>query len=95
VLDASGKLVIAGLNDLDAHVDPYASAICIPADELVAYQGTTTCVSAGDAGANSFAAFRRHIAPQLHTRLYTEGHFHRRVGARIGRADRHRRRRPR
>ena len=29
------------------------SAIGIPADELVAFQGTTTLVSAGDAGANT------------------------------------------
>src|SRR5262249_31938474 len=52
VLDATGKLVTPGLVDLHTHVYPYGSAIGIPADELVAYQCTTTCVSAGDAGAN-------------------------------------------
>jgi dihydroorotase len=51
VLDASGKLVTPGLVDLHAHVYPYGSAIGIPADELVVHQCTTTCVSAGDAGA--------------------------------------------
>jgi dihydroorotase len=75
VLDASGKLVTPGLVDLHAHVYPYGSAIGIPADELVPHQGTTTCVSAGDAGANNFAAFRRHIAAQTRTRLYAFVHI--------------------
>lgn len=75
VLDATGKLVTPGLVDLHTHVYPYGSAIGIPADELVAYQGTTTCVSAGDAGANNFAAFRRHIAAQTRTRLYAFVHI--------------------
>ena len=75
LLDASGKLVTPGLIDLHAHVYPYGSAIGIPADELVAHQGTTTCVSAGDAGANNFAAFRRYIAAQSRTRLYAFVHI--------------------
>ena len=68
-LDAGGKLVTPGLVDLHSHVYPYGSAIGIPADELAAFQCTTTCVSAGDAGANNFAAFRRHIVAQTRTRL--------------------------
>jgi dihydroorotase len=75
VLDTGGKLVTPGLVDLHTHVYPYGSAIGIPADELVAHQGTTTCVSAGDAGANNFAAFRRHIAAQTRTRLYAFVHI--------------------
>jgi dihydroorotase len=75
VLDANGKLVTPGLIDLHTHVYPYGSAIGIPADELVAHQCTTTCVSAGDAGANNFAAFRRHIAAQTRTRLYAFVHI--------------------
>jgi dihydroorotase len=75
VLDASGKLVTPGLVDLHCHVFPYGSAIGIPADELVAHQGTTTCVSAGDAGANNFAVFRRHVAAQTRTRLYAFVHI--------------------
>src|SRR5881275_2217628 len=51
-IDAGGKLVTPGLIDLHCHVYPYGSAIGIPADELVPYQCSTTCVSAGDAGAN-------------------------------------------
>lgn len=74
VLEANGKLVTPGLIDLHSHVYPYGSAIGIPADELVAGQCTTTCVSAGDAGANNFAAFRRHIAGQSRTRLYAFVH---------------------
>lgn len=75
VINASGKLVTPGLIDLHSHVYPYGSAIGIPADELIAQQGTTTCVSAGDAGANNFAAFRRHIAAQSRTRLYAFVHI--------------------
>jgi dihydroorotase len=74
-LDAGGKLVTPGLIDLHCHVFPYGSAIGIPADELVAHQCTTTCVSAGDAGANNFAAFRRHIVAQTRTRLYAFVHI--------------------
>ena len=75
VLNADGKLVTPGLIDLHSHVYPYGSAIGIPADELVAHQGTTTCVSAGDAGANNFAAFRRHMVGQTRTRLYAFVHI--------------------
>jgi dihydroorotase len=75
VLDAGGKLVTPGLVDLHSHVFPYGSAIGIPVDELVAHQGTTTCVSAGDAGANNFAAFRRYIVGQTRTRLYAFVHI--------------------
>ena len=69
-IDAGGKLVTPGLIDLHCHVYPYGSAIGIPADELIAHQCTTTCVSAGDAGANNFAGFRRFIVAQTRTRLY-------------------------
>src|SRR3989441_1759406 len=75
LLDVSGKLVTPGLVDLHSHVFPYGSAIGIPADELVAHQCTTTCVSAGDPGANNFAGFRRHIVAQTRTRLYAFVHI--------------------
>ena len=75
VLNADGKLVTPGLVDLHCHVYPYGSAIGIPADELIAQQCTTTCVSAGDAGANNFAGFRRHIVAQTRTRLYAFVHI--------------------
>ena len=75
VLDASGKLVTPGLIDLHAHVYPYGSAIGIPADEMVPFQASTTVVSAGDAGANNFAAFRRHIVAQTRTRTYAFVHI--------------------
>ena len=75
VLDASGRTVLPGLVDLHAHVFPYGSAIGIPADELIPFQGTTTMVSAGDAGANNFAAFRRYVRGATRTRLYAFVHI--------------------
>jgi dihydroorotase len=75
VLDAGGKLVTPGLIDLHCHVFPYGSAAGIPADELIPYECTTTCVSAGDAGANNFAAFRRYTVAQTRTRLYAFVHI--------------------
>src|SRR3954463_5158441 len=58
VLDASGRTVLPGLVDLHSHVYPYGSAIGIPADELIPFQGTTTMVSAGDAGGEKFCRLR-------------------------------------
>jgi dihydroorotase len=75
VITASGRLVTPGLIDLHAHTFPYGSGIGIPADELVPFQGTTTAVSAGDAGANNFAAFRRFIVSSTRTRLYAFVHI--------------------
>jgi dihydroorotase len=74
-IDASGRIVTPGLVDLHCHVYPYGSAIGIPADELIAFQCTTTCVSAGDAGASNFAGFRRFIVAQTRTRLYAFVHI--------------------
>ena len=75
VMDAGGKLVTPGLIDLHCHTYPYGSAIGIPADELVAHQCTTTVVSAGDAGANNFAGFRRFIVPASRTRQFAFVHI--------------------
>ena len=74
VLNAGGKLVTPGLVDLHAHVYP-GSAIGIPGDELVPFQGTTTLVSAGDAGGNTFAAFRRAVQAQTRARVYAFIHI--------------------
>ncbi len=75
VMDAGGKLVTPGLIDLHCHTFPYGSAIGIPADELVAHQCTTTVVSAGDAGANNFAGFRRYAVPASRTRQFAFVHI--------------------
>jgi len=75
VMDAGGKLVTPGLIDLHCHSFPYGSAIGIPADELVQHQCTTTVVSAGDAGANNLAAFRRFVVPASRTRQYAFVHI--------------------
>ena len=74
-IDATGKLVLPGLVDLHCHVYPYGSAIGIPADELVQFQGTTTVVSAGDAGVNNLAALRRFIVAQTRARMYAFLHI--------------------
>ena len=74
-IDASDKLVMPGLVDLHCHVYPYGSAIGIPADELVQFQGTTTVVSAGDAGVNNLAALRRYIVAQSRARMYAFVHI--------------------
>jgi len=75
VMTVPGAIAVPGLVDLHTHVYPYGSALGIPADELVPYQATTTLVSAGDAGANNFAAFRRLIIPQTRCRLFAFVHI--------------------
>ena len=75
VMDAGGKLVLPGLIDLHAHTYAFGSAIGIPADELTANQCTTTVVSAGDAGANNIAGFRRFVAPGSRTRQFAFVHI--------------------
>src|SRR5262245_9051386 len=74
VLAADGKLATPGLVDLHAHVYP-GSAIGIPGDELIPFQGTTTLVSAGDSGAGTFAAFRRAVTAQTRARVYAFVHI--------------------
>jgi dihydroorotase len=73
VMNAAGRLVVPGLIDLHSHV--YTTGIGIPADELVPFQGTTTAVSAGDAGSSAFALVRRAMAAQSRTRLYAFVHI--------------------
>jgi dihydroorotase len=75
MLDAGGKLVIPGIVDLHAHVFPQGSAIGLPADELVPLTATTTYVSAGDAGANNFSAFKHYVIAQARSRIYAFLHI--------------------
>jgi dihydroorotase len=74
-LSVPGKLVLPGLVDLHAHTFPQGSAIGLPADELVPYTATTTYVSAGDAGANNFSAFRHFIINQARSRIFAFVHI--------------------
>ena len=73
VMNAAGRLVVPGLIDLHSHV--YTTGIGIPADELITFQGTTSAVSAGDAGASTFAAYRRYMQAQSRTRLFAFVHI--------------------
>lgn len=75
VLDAKGKLVLPGLIDMHAHVFPQVSAIGLPADELVPYTATTTYVSAGDAGANTFSAMKHNVIAQARSRIFAFVHI--------------------
>ena len=73
-IDAKGRLVMPGLVDLHAHVFPQGSAIGLPADELAAFTATTTYVSAGDAGANNFSAFKHYVIAQARSRIFAFVH---------------------
>jgi dihydroorotase len=73
-LDAGGKLVTPGLIDLHTHLCPYIG-IGLPADELVPITCTTTAVSAGDAGWQTWGAFRLLALPHSRTRLYAFLHI--------------------
>ncbi len=77
VIEAGGKLVTPGLVDLHTHVYPLGSALGLPADELVPYTASTTYVSAGDAGANNFGAFRHHIMGAARSRMFAFVHISR------------------
>lgn len=69
-IDAKGKLVTPGLVDLHAHVYPQGSAIGLPVDEIVSQMAATTYVSAGDAGANNFSAFKHYVLAQARSRMF-------------------------
>ena len=77
VIDAGGNLVLPGLVDLHTHVYPLGSALGLPADELTPYTATTTYVSAGDAGANNFGAFRHHVMGATRSRMFAFIHISR------------------
>jgi len=74
-INASGKILTPGLIDLHAHTYPQASAIGLPADELVPFTATTTYVSAGDAGGNNFSAFKHYIQAQSRSRMFAFVHI--------------------
>jgi dihydroorotase len=73
--DAAGKLTTPGLVDLHTHYGPLISGIGLPSDELAAITATTTGVSAGDAGANTYGALKHWVIGQARTRLYAFVHI--------------------
>ncbi len=73
-LSAAGRLVLPGLVDMHAHVYAF-SGLGLPADELVPATGTTTYVSAGDAGHNNFAGFDHYVIAQNRSRIFAFLHI--------------------
>src|ERR1043166_7047151 len=73
-IDATGKLVTPGLIDLHTHLCPHLG-LGLPADEMVGITCTTTAVSAGDAGANTWGAFHHLALPHSRTRLFAFVHI--------------------
>jgi dihydroorotase len=73
-IDATGKLVTPGLIDLHTHFCPHLG-IGLPPDELVGITCTTTAVSAGDAGWQTWGAFRHLAYPHSRTRLFSFVHI--------------------
>jgi dihydroorotase len=74
-LDVTGKLVTPGLIDLHTHYCPHVSGIGLPPDELVPLTATTTGVSAGDAGSNTFGGLRHWVMPNSRMRLFAFVHI--------------------
>jgi dihydroorotase len=73
--DAGGRLTTPGLIDLHTHYGPLISGIGLPSDELVTITATTTGVSAGDAGSNTYGALKHWVIGQARTRLYAFVHI--------------------
>jgi dihydroorotase len=73
-IDVGGRLVTAGLIDLHTHLCPHLG-LGLVADELVPITGTTTAVSAGDAGWHTWGVFRHLAVAQSRTRLFAFVHI--------------------
>ncbi|HET7341186.1 MAG TPA: amidohydrolase/deacetylase family metallohydrolase [Methylomirabilota bacterium] len=73
-IDAGGRLVTPGLVDLYTHLCPHLG-LGLVADELVPITGTTTAVSAGDAGWHTWGVFRHLAVAQSRTRLFAFVHI--------------------
>jgi dihydroorotase len=74
VVDATGKLVTAGLVDLHTHVYVGGSELVVPADEIGPPSGVTTVVDAGTGGGNTILGLRL-LRRQTRTRIYAFVHI--------------------
>jgi dihydroorotase len=68
-IDVTGKIVTPGLIDLHAHVFEGVNRTGVNPDLGGVYSGVTTIVDAGSAGAATFAAFPKHIIPNVQTEV--------------------------
>lgn len=75
VVEARGKIVVPGLIDLHGHVGVEGDPLGLPVDNLTAFTGVTTCVSAGDVGYLDFEAFRRSTLGPMRTRTFAFLHI--------------------
>ncbi len=69
MIDASGKIVSAGLIDFHMHAFRYGHFLSVDVDEVAPSSGTTTFVDAGSAGSLHFLAFREYVIKPAQSRI--------------------------
>jgi len=69
VIDASGKIVTAGLIDVHVHVYAGVAGVGIWPDVACLERGATTVVDGGSAGATTLAGFNRYVVERAQTRV--------------------------
>ena len=69
IIDATGKLVSAGLIDFHMHAFRYGHFLSVDTDDVAPSSGTTTFVDAGSAGSLHFLAFREYVIKPATSRI--------------------------
>lgn len=87
VIDVSGKLLLPGMIDTHGHIFTYVTGrFGLPTDMAGVHSGVTTLVDQGGASSMTFPAFRKFIAEESETRVFSfisayvvgglEGHYY-------------------